>query len=78
MCMHGCSPIQGKVFIIVGISWSPDLRVQHIFDCLKSKNEKHEFEYENLLNGTLKQKNQTLKTFQKKKENRTQLWDSDI
>ena len=50
---------------------------KHIFDCLKSENEKHEFEYENLLNGTLKQKIQTFKTFQKKNENRTQLWDSD-
>ena len=31
ICMHGCWPIHVKRFyIIVGMSWSPDLRVQHM------------------------------------------------
>ena len=30
ICMHGCSQIHVEVLIIVGISWSPDLRVQYI------------------------------------------------
>ena len=48
----------------------------HIFDCLKANNEETELKFENVLNGTLKQKILTFRKFQENNINRTQLWDS--
>ena len=48
----------------------------HIFNCFIITNEETEEKYENILNGTLKQKIQTFRKFREKNKNRTQLWDS--
>ena len=46
----------------------------HIFDGLKANNQETELKFEDILNGTLKQKILTFRKFQE--NNRTQLWDS--
>ena len=48
----------------------------HIFNCFIITNEETEEKYENILNGTLKQKIQTFRKFREKNKNRTQIWDS--
>ena len=48
----------------------------HIFDCLKGNNQETELKFEDILNGTLKQKMLTFRKFQENNINRTQLWDS--